>query len=146
MIRWFIPTTWYAEGPNDPLRICTQAFPLRQVFDKHVLDIVFLKSPVLVKPETELLSMDVPGVICNISWRRWRYEQPQEAFTWRNQQSVYPDARFYWLILIIQFIDEEIEFLEVITMNKDEIVKVRISTMIKNITSGGNRNQRTLTI
>lgn len=39
-----IPTLFNAESSDHPGRICTQAFALRQVFDKHVLDIRLEKS------------------------------------------------------------------------------------------------------
>ena len=39
-----MPTLFEAEGSDHPGRICTQAFSLRQVFDKHVLDIRLEKS------------------------------------------------------------------------------------------------------
>lgn len=38
------PNLYNAEGSDHPARICTQAFSLRQVFDKHVLDIRLEKS------------------------------------------------------------------------------------------------------
>lgn len=38
------PTLYNAEGSDHPARIATQAFALRQVFDKHVLDIRLEKS------------------------------------------------------------------------------------------------------
>lgn len=38
------PTLYNTEGSDHPGRICTQAFALRQVFDKHVLDIRLEKS------------------------------------------------------------------------------------------------------
>ena len=39
-----IPTLYNAEGSDQPARIATQAFGVRQIFDKHVLDIGLLKS------------------------------------------------------------------------------------------------------
>lgn len=39
-----IPSLYQLEGSDHPARICTQAFSLRQVFDKHVLDIRLEKS------------------------------------------------------------------------------------------------------
>lgn len=39
-----IPTMYNAEGSDHPCRISTQAFGVRQIFDKHVLDIALLKS------------------------------------------------------------------------------------------------------
>lgn len=39
-----MPTLYNIEGSDHPGRICTQAFSLRQVFDKHVLDIRLEKS------------------------------------------------------------------------------------------------------
>lgn len=39
-----IPTLYRVEGSDHPARICTQAFAIRQVFDKHVLDIRLEKS------------------------------------------------------------------------------------------------------
>lgn len=39
-----IPTLYNAEGSDHPCRISTQAFGVRQIFDKHVLDIALLKS------------------------------------------------------------------------------------------------------
>lgn len=39
-----MPTLYNLEGSDHPGRICTQAFSLRQVFDKHVLDIRLEKS------------------------------------------------------------------------------------------------------
>lgn len=39
-----IPTLYNAEGSDQPARIATQAFGIRQIFDKHVLDIGLLKS------------------------------------------------------------------------------------------------------
>ena len=39
-----IPNLYNVEGSDHPARICTQAFALRQVFDKHVLDIRLEKS------------------------------------------------------------------------------------------------------
>lgn len=38
------PNLYNIEGSDHPARICTQAFALRQVFDKHVLDIRLEKS------------------------------------------------------------------------------------------------------
>lgn len=38
------PTLYNAEGSDHPARICTQAFAVRQIFDKHVLDIRLEKS------------------------------------------------------------------------------------------------------
>lgn len=38
------PTLYNSEGSDHPARICTQAFALRQIFDKHVLDIRLEKS------------------------------------------------------------------------------------------------------
>lgn len=38
------PTLYNCEGSDHPGRICTQAFALRQIFDKHVLDIRLEKS------------------------------------------------------------------------------------------------------
>lgn len=38
------PNLYHVEGSDHPARICTQAFALRQVFDKHVLDIRLEKS------------------------------------------------------------------------------------------------------
>lgn len=38
------PNLYAIEGSDHPARICTQAFSLRQVFDKHVLDIRLEKS------------------------------------------------------------------------------------------------------
>ena len=38
------PNLYNVEGSDHPARICTQAFSLRQVFDKHVLDIRLEKS------------------------------------------------------------------------------------------------------
>lgn len=38
------PTLYNAEGSDHPGRICTQAFSLRQIFDRHVLDIRMEKS------------------------------------------------------------------------------------------------------
>lgn len=38
------PTLYNAEGSDHPGRICTQAFSLRQIFDRHVLDIRQEKS------------------------------------------------------------------------------------------------------
>lgn len=39
-----IPTLYNAEGSDQPCRIATQAFGVRQIFDKHVLDIGMLKA------------------------------------------------------------------------------------------------------
>lgn len=39
-----IPSLYNAEGSDQPARIATQAFGIRQIFDKHVLDIGLLKS------------------------------------------------------------------------------------------------------
>lgn len=39
-----MPSIYNIEGSDHPARICTQAFALRQVFDKHVLDIRLEKS------------------------------------------------------------------------------------------------------
>ena len=39
-----IPTLYNAEGSDQPCRIATQAFGIRQIFEKHVLDIGLLKS------------------------------------------------------------------------------------------------------
>lgn len=39
-----IPTLYNAEDSDQPCRIATQAFGIRQIFDKHVLDIGLLKS------------------------------------------------------------------------------------------------------
>lgn len=39
-----IPTLYNAEGSDHPCRVATQAFGVRQIFDKHVLDIALLKS------------------------------------------------------------------------------------------------------
>lgn len=39
-----IPSLYNAEGSDQPARIATQAFGVRQIFDKHVLDIGLLKS------------------------------------------------------------------------------------------------------
>ena len=39
-----MPTLYNAEGSDQPGRIATQAFGIRQIFDKHVLDIGLLKS------------------------------------------------------------------------------------------------------
>lgn len=39
-----IPDMYNAEGSDHPCRIATQAFGMRQIFDKHVLDIKLLKS------------------------------------------------------------------------------------------------------
>lgn len=39
-----VPTLYNAEGSDQPARIATQAFGIRQIFDKHVLDIGLLKS------------------------------------------------------------------------------------------------------
>ena len=39
-----LPTLYNAEGSDQPGRIATQAFGIRQIFDKHVLDIGLLKS------------------------------------------------------------------------------------------------------
>lgn len=39
-----IPTLYNAEDSDQPCRIATQAFGIRQIFDKHVLDIKMLKS------------------------------------------------------------------------------------------------------
>ena len=39
-----IPTLYNAEGSDQPGRIATQAFGIRQIFDKHILDIGLLKS------------------------------------------------------------------------------------------------------
>lgn len=39
-----MPSLYNAESSDHPARICTQAFSLRQVFDKHVLDIRLEKS------------------------------------------------------------------------------------------------------
>ena len=39
-----IPTLYNAEDSDQPCRIATQAFGIRQIFDKHVLDIELLKS------------------------------------------------------------------------------------------------------
>lgn len=39
-----IPTLYNAEGSDQPARIATQAFGIRQIFDKHILDIGMLKS------------------------------------------------------------------------------------------------------
>ena len=39
-----MPTLYNAEGSDHPCRIATQAFGVRQIFDKHVLDIGLLKS------------------------------------------------------------------------------------------------------
>lgn len=39
-----IPDLYNAEGSDQPARIATQAFGIRQVFDKHILDIKLLKS------------------------------------------------------------------------------------------------------
>jgi hypothetical protein len=39
-----MPTLYNVEGSDHPGRICTQAFSLRQVFDKHILDIRLEKS------------------------------------------------------------------------------------------------------
>lgn len=39
-----LPTLYESEGSDHPGRICTQAFAVRQIFDKHVLDIRLEKS------------------------------------------------------------------------------------------------------
>lgn len=39
-----LPTLYNAEGSDQPARIATQAFGIRQIFDKHVLDIGLLKT------------------------------------------------------------------------------------------------------
>lgn len=39
-----IPSLYNAEGSDQPARIATQAFGIRQIFDKHVLDIGMLKA------------------------------------------------------------------------------------------------------
>lgn len=39
-----IPSLYNAEGSDHPARIATQAFGVRQIFDKHVLDIGLLKT------------------------------------------------------------------------------------------------------
>lgn len=39
-----IPSLYNAEGSDQPARIATQAFGIRQIFDKHVLDIGALKA------------------------------------------------------------------------------------------------------
>lgn len=39
-----MPNLYAVEGSDHPARICTQAFSLRQIFDKHVLDIRLEKS------------------------------------------------------------------------------------------------------
>lgn len=39
-----IPTLFNAEGSDQPGRIATQAFGIRQIFDRHILDIGLLKS------------------------------------------------------------------------------------------------------
>lgn len=39
-----IPSLYNAEGSDHPCRVATQAFGIRQIFDKHVLDIALLKS------------------------------------------------------------------------------------------------------
>lgn len=39
-----IPSLYNAEGSDQPARIATQAFGVRQIFDKHVLDIGLLKT------------------------------------------------------------------------------------------------------
>ena len=39
-----IPDMYNAEGSDHPCRIATQAFGMRQIFDKHVLDIKLLKA------------------------------------------------------------------------------------------------------
>lgn len=39
-----MPSLYNIEGSDHPARICTQAFSIRQVFDKHVLDIRLEKS------------------------------------------------------------------------------------------------------
>lgn len=39
-----IPDMYNAEGSDHPCRIATQAFGIRQIFDKHVLDIKLLKT------------------------------------------------------------------------------------------------------
>ena len=39
-----IPDMYNAEGSDHPCRIATQAFGIRQIFDKHVLDIKLLKA------------------------------------------------------------------------------------------------------
>ena len=39
-----LPSLYNAEGSDHPGRICTQAFALRQIFDKHVIDIRLEKS------------------------------------------------------------------------------------------------------
>ena len=39
-----IPSLYNAEDSDQPCRIATQAFGIRQIFDKHVLDIGLLKS------------------------------------------------------------------------------------------------------
>ena len=39
-----LPTLYNCEGSDHPGRICTQAFALRQIFDRHVLDIRLEKS------------------------------------------------------------------------------------------------------
>lgn len=39
-----MPSLYEIEGSDHPARICTQAFSLRQVFDKHVLDVRLEKS------------------------------------------------------------------------------------------------------
>lgn len=39
-----IPTMYNAEGSDHPCRVATQVFGVRQIFDKHVLDIALLKS------------------------------------------------------------------------------------------------------
>jgi len=39
-----MPNLYTVEGSDHPGRICTQAFSVRQIFDKHVLDIRLEKS------------------------------------------------------------------------------------------------------
>jgi hypothetical protein len=38
------PNLYNVEGSDHPARICTQAFAIRQVFDKHILDIRLEKA------------------------------------------------------------------------------------------------------
>lgn len=39
-----LPSLYNIEGSDHPGRICTQAFAIRQIFDKHILDIGLLKA------------------------------------------------------------------------------------------------------
>lgn len=39
-----LPSLYNVEGSDHPARICTQAFGIRQIFDKHILDIALLKA------------------------------------------------------------------------------------------------------